>query len=168
MVAKLETVQFILSLSADQGWQVHHLDVKSAFLNGELRKEVYVCQPEGFVTEGEENKVYRLTKALYGLWQATRAWNVWLNGSLKQLGFERCPQEEALYKRCTGSETFLVGVYVDDLIVTGNSLKGIKRFKHQLMQGYEMTDLGLLAYYLGIEVVQENDTITLKQTAYGK
>lgn len=125
---------------------MHHLDVKSAFLNGDLQKEVYVCQPEGFIARREEHKVYRLTKALYGLRQAPRPWNVRLNGSLKQLGFERCPQEQALYKRCTRSETLLVGVHVDDLIVTGNSLKGIKRFKHQMMQEYKMTDLGLLAY----------------------
>lgn len=73
-VTRLETVRLLLALAAKHDWEVHHLDVKSAFLNGILLEEVYVRQPKGFIKEGQADKVYRLLKALYGLRQAPRAW----------------------------------------------------------------------------------------------
>ncbi|XP_074328279.1 uncharacterized protein LOC141666182 [Apium graveolens] len=78
-VARVETIRLLLEMVAQEGWVVHHLDIKSAFLNGDLLDEVYVIQPEGFKKKGEENKVYRLVKALYGLRQAPRAWNAKLH-----------------------------------------------------------------------------------------
>lgn len=89
-VARLDTVRVILAIAANRRWQVHHLDVKSAFLNGELEEDVYVAQPEGFIVKDKEHLVLKLRKALYGLRQAPRAWNMWLDRSLKQLGFTRC------------------------------------------------------------------------------
>ena len=89
-VARIETVRFIIALAATNGWEVHHLDVKTAFLHGELKENVYVTQPEGFVTKGSEEKVNKLHKALYGLRQAPRAWNIKLNEILKKLSFEKC------------------------------------------------------------------------------
>jgi hypothetical protein len=74
-VARLEAVRLLLALAANQGWEVHHMDVKSAFLNGDLMEEVYVSQPPGFVVTRREDKVLKLRKALYGLHQAPRAWN---------------------------------------------------------------------------------------------
>lgn len=89
-VARLEMIRLLLALSIKEEWEVHHLDVKSAFLNGELLEEVYVTQPEGFVKKGQEHKVYKLSKAMYGLRQAPGAWNARLDKCLKDLGFERC------------------------------------------------------------------------------
>ena len=89
-VARLDTVRLILAVAANRGWEVHHLDVKSAFLNGELEEEVYVSQPEGYTVKNKEHLVLRLSKALYGLRQAPRAWNIRLDKSLKNLGFRRC------------------------------------------------------------------------------
>ena len=87
LVARLETVRFIIALAASNGWEVHHLDVKTAFLHGDLVKEVYVSQPDGFKIKGSEEKVYKLHKALYGLKQAPRAWNIKLKSILKELNF---------------------------------------------------------------------------------
>ncbi|GJR49295.1 zinc finger, CCHC-type containing protein [Tanacetum coccineum] len=98
-VARIETVRLILALAAYHGWQVHHLDVKSAFLHGDLKEEVYVTQPEGFVQQGNSGKVYKLTKALYGLRQAPRAWNVKLDQTLKSLDFKKCNLEQAVYTK---------------------------------------------------------------------
>ena len=98
---------------------MHHLDVKSAFLNGDLAEEVYVEQPPGYVVRGKERKVYKLHKALYGLRQAPRAWNAKLDSSLLKLGFRCSAVEHAVYVRGTGDDLLLVGVYVDDLIVVG-------------------------------------------------
>lgn len=165
-VARMETVRLLTSLAAQDGWEVHHMDVKSAFLNGELVEEVYVSQPPGFEIEGQEHKVLKLNKALYGLRQAPRAWNAKLDKSLVGLGFERSPLEHAVYKKVNGTSVLLVGVYVDDLIITGSNKVDITEFKTQMKRLFSMSDLGLLSYYLGIEVQQTCDGITLCQSAY--
>jgi hypothetical protein len=165
-VACIETVRMLLALAAHCGWQVHHMDVKSAFLNGNLAEEFYVHQPHGFTIPGDEHKVLRLRKALYGLKQAPRAWNAKLDASLASLGFHRSPLEHAVYLRNSGKATLIVGVYVDDLIITGTNNNDIAAFKDQMQQLFDMSDLGLLSYYLGIEVKQEAGTITLYQSAY--
>ena len=143
-VARLDTVKLILALAANRGWKVHHLDVKTAFLNGELEEEVYVSQPEGFAVKGKEQHVLKLSKSLYGLKQAPRAWNIKLDKSLKKLGFVKCPSESAVYKREAGKATIILGVYVDDLLVTGNDPLEIMKFKQQMNAEFEMSDLGLL------------------------
>jgi hypothetical protein len=142
------------------------MDVKSAFLNGDLMEEVYVTQPPGFVREGEEGKVLRLRKALYGSRQAPRAWNAKLDNTLLLLGFQRSPSEHAIYARGTGDTRLLLGVYVDDLVVTGASTQEISKFKKEMKEKFKMSDLGLLSYYLGIEVKQAAGEITLGQAAY--
>jgi hypothetical protein len=96
-VARMESVRVLLILAAHNNWPVHHMDVKSAFLNGDLGEEVYVSQPPGFIKSGEEKKVYRLHKALYGLRQAPRAWNSKLDAVLYDLGFTKCKTEHGLY-----------------------------------------------------------------------
>ena len=167
-VTRLETVRLLLALSAKHGWEVHHLDVKSAFLNGELDEVVYVSQPEGFVKEGQEHKVYRLYKALYGLRQAPRAWYAKLSRCLEEMGLVRCPYEHAVYTKKEGNESLVVAVYVDDLLITSTSTSIIERFKKEMSTHFDMTDLGKLSYYLGIEVQQSEGLIKLKQTAYAK
>ncbi|CAH9074982.1 unnamed protein product [Cuscuta epithymum] len=167
-VARLDTIRMLIALAAHREWKIHHLDVKSAFLNGDLQEEVYVSQPEGFCVKNEEHKVYKLSKALYGLRQAPRAWNTRLDRSMKSLGFVKCSQEQAVYTKIYEEEILVVGVYVDDLIITGTSLDCIERFKMQMMKEFEMSDLGLLSYYLGIEVDQKKGCITLKQSAYAR
>ncbi|GJU61826.1 ribonuclease H-like domain, reverse transcriptase, RNA-dependent DNA polymerase [Tanacetum coccineum] len=151
-VARIETVRILLALSSKNGWFIHHLDVKSAFLNGELEDEVYVVQPEGYEKKDQPGKVYKLSKALYGLRQAPRAWNSRLDRCLKQLGFKRCQQEYAVYTRNKAGKILIIGVYVDDLIVTGSCSGEIRYFKEQMNKEFEMSDMGLLSYYLGIEV----------------
>jgi hypothetical protein len=113
----MESIRMLLAVAAQEGWLVHHMDVKSAFLNGELKEEVYVQQPPGFIAAGHEGKVLRLIKALYGLRQAPRAWNVKLNNSLRKMGFTRCYSEYGVYTRGEAASRVVVGVYVDDLII---------------------------------------------------
>jgi hypothetical protein len=165
-VARLETVRLLLALAAQGDWKVHHMDVKSAFLNGDLTEEVYVEQPIGYEKKGEEEKVYKLKKALYGLKQAPRAWNSKLDQCLVSLGFKRCPLEHAVYTKSSKDSNLLIGVYVDDLIITGDNAQQIEGFKAQMMKKFSMSDLGLLSYYLGIEVKQNSGEISLCQSAY--
>lgn len=153
-------------MAGSHGWEIHHLDVKTAFLHGELKEEVFVKQPEGFIVPGEEQKLYKLKKALYGLRQAPRAWNIKLNHILRGLGFKRCSKEPSLYRKEAKQDLLIVVVYVDDLLVTGSSLVAISKFKEEMATKFEMSDLGKLTYYLGIEVLQHNDGITLTQERY--
>ena len=128
-MARLETVRLLMALAANEGWRVHHMDVKSAFLNGDLEEEVYVAQTPGFIETGKEGKVLKLRKALYGLRQAPRAWNLKLDQTLLSLGFIRSPVEHAVYMKNSGNARLLVGVYVDDLIITGSSAEQVAMFK---------------------------------------
>lgn len=166
-VARLDTVKLTLAMAANRGWQVRHLDVKSAFLHGEL-EEVYVSQPEGYLVKGKVHLVLKLKKALYGLRQAPRAWNVRLDKCLKKLEFRKCASEQAVYIRGTSVSTVIIGVYVDDIIVTGSDIKQIALFKQQMTVVFEMSDFGLLSFYLSIEVDQQGDHMTLKQSSYAK
>ncbi|WVZ62734.1 hypothetical protein U9M48_012444 [Paspalum notatum var. saurae] len=165
-VARMETVRVLLAMAANGGWQVHHMDVKSAFLNGELSEQVFVHQPPGFSDHKHEGQVLKLKKALYGLKQAPRAWNSKLDQELQRLGFSKCILEHAVYKSKSGDSFLLVGVYVDDLIICGPDNTEIVKFKQQMKGCFQMSDLGLLSYYLGIEVKQEDGEITLNQSAY--
>lgn len=167
-VARMESVRVLLAVAAQEGWLVHHMDVKSAFLNGDLVEEVYVQQPPGFVAAGHQNKALHLKKALYGLRQAPRAWNQKLDASLCELGFNRCTSEHGMYTRGKGQSRVVVGVYVDDLIITGAKAGGIEAFKAEMSRLFRMSDLGLLSYYLGIEVRQSKTAITLGQAAYAR
>ena len=149
-------------------WQIHHLDVKSAFLNGEINEVIYVKQPEGFLVKGKEGFVLRLKKALYGLKQALRAWYFKLHSCLLSLGFSKSAYEQSLYLKRSFDTILIVGVYVDDLIVTGSSLAVIKDFKAEMARAFDMSNLGSLSSYLGIEVKQGKDFIFLSQMAYAQ
>jgi len=166
-VARMESVRVLLTLAAQEGWRVHHMDVKSAFLNGDLKEEVFEQQPPGCTVAGEEGKVYRLHKALYGLRQAPRAWNAKVDNTLKALGFQQSAHDAAMYERGSGRTVLLVGVYVDDLIITGAAEDEVEAFKAQ-MKIFDMSDLGALSFYLGVEVHQHATRITLRQTHYAK
>jgi hypothetical protein len=166
-VARMESVR-LLTLGAHEGWQVHHMDVKSAFLNGDLKEEVYVRQPAGFIVTSQEGKVLRLRKALYGLRQAPQAWNSKLDDTLKKMDFVQSEHEHAMYRRSHGDDILLVGVYVDDLVITGSSLATVEEFKEEMKRAFLMNDLRLLSFYLGIELRQDAGGITLRQAHYAK
>ena len=163
---RLDSVRLLLAVTAQFKLEVHHMDVKIAFLNGELGEEVYVYQPPGFVDGANSSKVLRLHKALYGLRQAPRAWNTKLDAVLVSLGFTRSESEHTVCVRGEGDEKLLLRVYVDDLIITGASLAAIHAFKEEMFQHFKTSDLGLLGLYLGIEVSQQPGGITLKQSSF--
>jgi transposase InsO family protein len=166
-VARLDTIRALIALAAQKRWSIYQLDVKSAFLNGVLEEEIYVEQPQGFVVKGNEGKVLRLRKALYGLKQAPRAWYSRIDQYFMDRGFRRSKSEPTLYIKTQGQhDTLIVSLYVDDLIFTGNNMKMIAGFKEDMMNTFEMTDLGLMNYFLGIEVKQQEEGIFICQKKY--
>jgi hypothetical protein len=107
-VARMESVWLLFALATQEGWRIRHIDIKSVFLNGDLKEEVYVHQPLGFVIPGKEGKVLRLRKTLYDLKQALRAWNAKLDSTLKGMGFGQSPHEAVIYRWGNGGNTILV------------------------------------------------------------
>lgn len=144
------------------------MDVKSAFLNGHLEEEIFVEQPEGFAVQGQEEKVYLLKKALYGLKQAPRAWYSKIDAHLLDLGFTKSLSEFTLYIRKAYDEILVVSLYVDDLLVTGSSVEHIENFKKKMKDVFEMTDLGRMTFFLGMEVQQKQNEIFICQQKYAK
>lgn len=158
-VARLETIRLIISLAAQNEWKIYQMDVKSVFLNGFLEEEVYIEQPQGYEVKGQEEKVLKLKKALYGLKQAPRAWNVRIDKYFQDKNFIKCPYEHALYIKAQSGDIWIVCLYVDELIFTWNNLSMFEEFKKDMSNEFEMTNMGLMAYYLGIEVKQEDKGI---------
>ena len=166
LVAIFDSIRILIAIAAQLNWKLHQLDVKSAFLNGVIAEDLYVMQPEGYVKKGHESYVLKLTKALYGLKQAPRVWNSKLNKTMDDLGFKRSRLDTALYYKGSEEEKVLVGIYVDDVIITGPSGNQISKFKEEMKDKFEMTDLGLLNSYLGMEVRKSSANIFLSQRAY--
>jgi len=166
-VARLDTIRMLISLSAQNNWKIHQMDVKSAFLNDTLEEKVYVKQLAGYEVEGKEDKVYILKKALYGLKQAPRAWYKKIDSYFVHNGFQRCSFEHTLYIKSVDPDSILIMcLYVDDLIFTDNNPKMIAEFRETMVKCFEMTDLGLMSYFLGIEVIQQNNGIFISQKKY--
>ena len=148
-------------------WKIFHLDVKSAFLNGELQEEIFVQQPEGYEVAGKEGMVYRLNKALYGLKQAPRAWYSKIDNYLTQCGFRRSENEATLYvRKAENGKLLVVSLYVDDLLVTGNDYLQLQEFKGEMEKMFEMSDLGEMKYFLGMEIHQCSTGIFISQKKY--
>ncbi|GLU17722.1 hypothetical protein SLE2022_340780 [Rubroshorea leprosula] len=151
-VARFDTIRLLFAMAAQKSWLIYQLDVKSAFLNGELKEEIYVEQPDGYVKKGAEHKVYLLKKALYGLKQAPRAWYGKIDNHLLSLGFEKSIEEATLYVKEKEADLIIVSIYVDDLLVIGSCEAMVRNFKADMMKMFEMNDLGKMSYFLGIEV----------------
>lgn len=166
-VARMDTVRMIVALAACRGWDIFQLDVKSAFLHGELKEDVYVHQPQGYVKKGKEHKVYKLHKALYGLKQAPRAWFSRIESQFLKEGFQKCPNEQTLFiKRSTEGRILIVSIYVDDLIYTGDDKCMMVEFKRSMMEAFDMSDLGKMRFFLGIEILQKPEGIFICQRKY--
>ena len=131
------------------------MDVKNAFLNGDLHEEVYMQPPPGYPHSGSQ--VCHLRRALYGLKQALRAWFEKFSSIVAQQGFTSSPHDTALFVRRSFAGITLILLYVDDMIITGDDSAGIRSLQHFLSQHFEMKDLGTLSYFLGLEVTSSSN-----------
>ncbi|KAK1606274.1 hypothetical protein QYE76_029947 [Lolium multiflorum] len=166
-VARLTTIRVLLSLAASHGLLVHQMDVKTAFLNGELEEEIYMEHPDGFVVDGQEGKVCKLLKSLYGLKQAPKQWHEKFERTLTAEGFVVNEADKCVYYRHGGGEGVILCLYVDDILIFGTSLTVIKEVKEFLSRCFEMKDLGVADVILNIKLLKDDDGgITLLQSHY--
>ncbi|WVZ10601.1 hypothetical protein V8G54_015131 [Vigna mungo] len=168
LVARLDTIRLLLALATQKGWLIHQLDVKSTFLNGYLEEEIFVEQAEGFALQGQEDKVYLLKKALYGLKQAPRSWYSRIDAHLMSLGFVKSLTEYTLYIKKVNEDILMISLYVDDLFVTGSCKEMIEKFKEEMENVFEMTNLGKMTFFLGMQVQQKKNQIFVCQEKYAK
>jgi hypothetical protein len=167
-VARLEVIRILLAFSVAKGFKLHQMDVKSAFLNGVLEEEVYVRQPLGFESEKYPHRVYKLRKALYGLKYAPRAWYGRLRGFLFERGFEMGKVDQTLFLLRQGKEILIVHVYVDDIAFGGSSNSLVVRFVEDMSREFEMSMMGELQFFLGLEIKQSKEGTFVHQAKYTK
>uniref|UniRef100_A0A2N9I2A6 Reverse transcriptase Ty1/copia-type domain-containing protein n=1 Tax=Fagus sylvatica TaxID=28930 RepID=A0A2N9I2A6_FAGSY len=163
-VARLTSVRSLLAVAAVRHWPLFQMDVKNAFLNGDLLEEVYMQPPPGY--PDSQNQVCRLRRALYGLKQAPRAWFAKFSSVVAQQGFTPSSYDSALFIRHTSTGITLILLYVDDMIITDDDTAGIRDLQKFLSQQFEMKDLGTLSYFLGLEVTSSSDGYYLSQAKY--
>ena len=163
-VAKVTTFRLMLALSKVLNLQIHQLDVDSAFLYADLDEDVYVKPPPGMSIQS--GYCLKLLKSLYGLKQAPRNWNKNIVDHIKSTGFKQCVLDNCLFVKTEGDETYLISLYVDDILIAGTDPGKIAEIKSEFTQRYEMKDLGELNYYLGMKVTRTADYIQLDQHRY--
>jgi hypothetical protein len=164
-VAKMTTVRLVLALASIKHWHLHQLDVNNAFLHGDLQEDVYMTLPPG-VSSPKPNQVCKLMKSLYGLKQASRQWYEKLTSILMQHHFVQAASDHSLFIKQTDSSFTLLLVYVDDIILAGDSLSEFDHIKSILHTSFKIKNLGQLKYFLGLEVAHSHKGISLCQRKY--
>ena len=165
-VVKFASLRCLLALAAFEDMELHQMDVKTAYLNGDLKEEIFMEQPEGFDTG--DGKMCRLRKSLYGLKQAGRTWYEKIDNTFAELGFVRSEADHSIYVKDKDGVKTIIALYVDDLVIACNDEAALASIKRELGQHYEMKDLGTLHYCLGLRITRnrETRTIAIDQTRY--
>ncbi|KAJ9564618.1 hypothetical protein OSB04_000584 [Centaurea solstitialis] len=165
-VARIEAIRIFLVYAAHKNMKVFQMDVKCAFLNGELQEVVYVEQPEGFVDPKYPEHVYVLDKALYGLKQAPRAWYETLTIYLLESGYKKGTVDPTLFLRRSGNHLTVVQIYVDDIIFASTNPESCTEFEQIMKSRFQMSMMGELTFFLGLQVRQTPQGIFINQSKY--
>lgn len=167
-VIRFETIRCLIAFSLQNDFELHHLDVCSAFLNGELKEQIFMKQPEGYVVKGKEHLFCRLNKSIYGLKQSPKCWNESLHNFLVKIGFEASLSDSCLYYKYENDSLVFIAVYVDDILLCSKDPVKTSKIKKLMCSEYEIKDLGLLKYFLGVEIKRCENSIWLGQSIYIK
>ncbi|GKE20252.1 retrovirus-related pol polyprotein from transposon TNT 1-94 [Tanacetum coccineum] len=165
-VARIEAIRIFIVNAASKNITIYQMDVKTAFLNGELKEEVYVSQLEGFVDPDHPTHVYRLKKALYGLKQAPRAWYDTLSRFLLDNKFSKGAVDLILFTQKTGKHILLVQIYVDDIIFASTDPKACDIFSNEMSSKFQMSIMGQMSFFLGLQVSQNLKGIFINQSKF--
>ncbi|GJS98763.1 zinc finger, CCHC-type containing protein [Tanacetum coccineum] len=166
-VARITTIRLLLALAAIHNLVIHQMDVKTAFLNGDLDEEVYMKQPEGFVMPGNEHKVCKLVKSLYGLKQAPKQWHQKFDEVVLSSGFHLNQSDKCVYSKFDNSgKGVIICLYVDDMLIFGTDQNQVDKTKKFLSSRFSMKDMGEADIILGIKIKRENKGIVITQSQY--
>ncbi|GKB97836.1 putative ribonuclease H-like domain-containing protein, partial [Tanacetum coccineum] len=165
-VARIEAIRLFLAYASFKDFVVYQMDVKSVFLYGKIEEEVYVCQPPGFEDPDFPDRVYKVEKALYGLHQAPRAWYETLSTYMLDNGFQRGTIDKTLFIKRHKGDILLVQVYVDDIIFGSTKKELCIAFEKLMHEKFQMSSMGELIFFLGLQVQQKKDGIFISQDKY--
>ncbi|GJW34293.1 retrovirus-related pol polyprotein from transposon TNT 1-94 [Tanacetum coccineum] len=165
-VARIKAIRIFIANSASKNMSIYQMDVKTEFLNGKLKEEVYVSQPKGFGDPDHPTHVYRLKKALYGLKQAPKAWSDTLFKFLLDNRFSKGVVDPTLFTRKTGKHTLLVQIYVDDIIFASTDPKDSDRFSNKMSSKFQMSMMGQMPFFLRLQISQSPRGIFINQSKY--
>ena len=168
-VVKMASIRVILGLVARLNLELEQMDVKTAFLHGDLNEEIYMEQPEGFKVSGKENLVCKLKKSLYGLKQAPRQWYKKFDSFMVGQGYKRTAADQCVYiQRFPDGNFVALLLYVDDMLIVGQEAAKISQLKKELSKAFDMKDLGPAQQILGMEIVRDrqNKKLWLSQERY--
>ena len=161
-VSKYSTLRTVLAIAADLDLEIHQLDIKTAFLNGKLDEDVYIQQPPGYSYDNPD-LACKLNKALYGLKQASRAWHRTLKTEIESMGFNESTADPGLFIKPSSPPAYLL-IYVDDILVITNNTYMLNSIKNQISTAFETRDLGPATFFLGIDIIRDRTTKTIKLT----
>ncbi|GJZ34739.1 retrovirus-related pol polyprotein from transposon TNT 1-94 [Tanacetum coccineum] len=165
-VARMEAIRILFAFAAHKSFTVFQMDIKTAFLHGKLKEDVYVCQPKGFINADHPNHVYKLKKALYGLKQASRAWYGELSKFLQQNHFNKGTIDPTLFIRRFDDDILIVQVYVDDIIFGSINPRYTQLFADLMKSRFEMSMMGEMTFFIGLQVNQSPCDIFINQSNY--
>ncbi|GJS96874.1 retrovirus-related pol polyprotein from transposon TNT 1-94 [Tanacetum coccineum] len=165
-VARIEAIRVFIANAASKNMTIYQMDVKTAFLNGDLQEEVFVSQLEGFEDPDFPTHVYRLKKALYGLKQAPRAWYDTLSKFLMVNKFYKGVVDPMLFTRKSGKHIFLVQIYVDDIIFASTDHNACNVFSKEMSSKFQMSMMGQMTFFLGLQISQSPGGIFINQAKY--
>lgn len=163
-VVRYSTIRLLIAIAVKMDLKIEHLDVPTAFLNGDLEEEIFLKQPEGFIKKGQENKVYLLKKAVYGLKQASRNWNQEVEKTLVTFGLKKSKLENCVYFSISGNSIMIVALFVDDFFLFNNDPTKSKKLKLILEERYDIKDLGEANFLLGMKLARDKETGEIKLT----
>jgi hypothetical protein len=167
-IARLEAIRILLAFTAFKGFKLYQMDVKSILLNDVIQEEVYVRQSPGFESPKYPDRVYKLSKALYGLKQAPRAWYAWFKTFLLEHRYVMGSVDKTLFTLNHSTDFLLVQIYVDDIIFGGSSHSLVSRFQEMMESEFQMSMMGELTFFLGIQVKQTKQDTFVHQVKYTK
>ncbi|KAL0416319.1 UNVERIFIED_CONTAM: hypothetical protein Slati_3463800 [Sesamum latifolium] len=167
-VAMAKSIRILLAIAAWYDYEIWQMDVKTAFLNGFIEEEIYMDQPEDFTTVGEEQKVCRLERSIYGLKQASRSWNTHFDEVIRGYDFIKNDYDPCIYKKISGSSVAYLMLYVDDILLIGNDVKMLDHVKAWLSAQFSMKNIGEASYILGIKIYRDRSRrmLGLTQSSY--
>ena len=166
-VVRYDSLRVVIATAASQNLELIQLDVKTAFLNGEIDEEIYISQPQGYIIQGREEEVCKLNKALYGIRQASRIWNLKLHSALVKFGLKQCMADPCIYSRIDGKETVIIAIWVDDGLIAGSNMNIIMKIVNFLSTNFEM-EYGPAEHFVGLVIHQDrkNKKIFLSAPQY--
>lgn len=165
-VTRITSIRLVLAIASLRSLEVHQMDVKTAFLNGDLEEEIYMEQPEGFSAPGQKGKVCKLIKSLYGLKQAPKQWHQKFDQVMIGNGFKINECDKCVYVKNTNGGYVILCLYVDDMLIIGSNDKMVQSTKDMLKARFDMKDMGLVDTILGIKIIKTKEGLTLSQAHY--